>query len=107
MTKRTTDYTNLTSLPPYVTLPEEWEPRMGYPTNVPEGGAAWSKQVPPPHIGQQVNVTDSNLGRGYVTGYCIEEGLLGCYVQITNAPDWWLKCNGSDTAIVYGPSLEY
>lgn len=99
---------NLTACPPYVTLPEEWEPAMGYPiSGVPTDGGVWPMQIDPPAVGQKVNVTDLNMGLGTVTGFCVVEGWVGVYVEIDAPPAWWVERKGGKVDIFFGPSLEY
>jgi hypothetical protein len=62
----------------------------------PEGVPVWSGKMPPPAIGERVNVRINSLGAATVVGYFTEGGYLGLRVQHDNPPAWYLKQNGGN-----------
>lgn len=58
----------------------------------------WSGEMPLPEIGQQVKIYAPGFGSGVVTGYFLEYGWVGVYVQLAKdqRPAWHKKQRPND-----------
>jgi hypothetical protein len=67
----------------------------------------WAGKVPPPPVGEKINVNMNSLGNGDVVGYFSLEGYLGLRVQLDNPPDWYIKQNkGNSVGHIFGPEFK-
>lgn len=63
---------------------------------IPDAGAKWSADFPPPPVGGRVNVRINGLGPATVTGYFVESGYLGVIVKLDDPKPFYLKQNGGN-----------
>ena len=67
---------------------------------------AWSRQDPPPAIGEVVNIAINQIGLAKVMGYFVEGGYLGVLTKPIDPPDWFIRQKGYfATAHVFGAEL--
>ena len=70
-------------------------------------GLRYSGKNPVPALGQEVEATINNLGRGVVVGYQAIDGYLGVNVELTNPPKWHVRDNGGrTTGLLFGVEID-
>lgn len=69
-------------------------------------GSFRGSKMPPPAIGDFVNVRINGLGRAEVVGYFSEGDYLGIRVRYSTPPAWYVKQNGGNVeGGVYGAEI--
>jgi hypothetical protein len=67
----------------------------------------WAGKVPPPPVGEKINVSMNGLGEAAVVGYFSQDGFLGLRTKLDNPPAWYLKQNGGNAVgHVFGPEFK-
>lgn len=66
----------------------------------------WSSKSPLPAVGDEVDVQMNGLGKGTVTGYFFEHGYLGLYVRLSSPPEWYMKQNRHNLAMIFGAEID-